>query len=315
MLPHPQTHHRAQNTQTQQSQEHRPQSIHVHFHDARLPALRQPLDLVEAVSHPGNNRRCVLAVPEPGPQFGFDDVLEDGRRDGDADGAARAAERVRGRGHDGLVGVVDGGDERDERDGQHAAVADAGAEEGDDGQPGRGVEGEGRDQGHAEEEDGLDARVERVVPAQPTHDDATPDGAEADADGLGDQPCAGLGGGEAAHLEVDGAVEEDAEGGHGEEPVCQARGEDGAVEEEAHGDDGLVGVVALDVDEDEEGDDREGEGGQDQGVRPWDDVASGVQAEEQQDQGGNQCEGAEPVDPSPSGPAGFSDRNLDGQEN
>lgn len=131
---------------------------------------------------------------------------------------------------------------------------------------------------------------------------------------MGDQAGAGGGGGEGEDgLEVDGDVVEEGEDGHGDEPVCQTSGGDGLLGEETHGDDGLGGDAVFDVDEDKEGDEREGEGCEDERVRPGDEVAAGVETQEKEDEGDAEGEGAEEVDAADLGGVGLFDGDFDSE--
>jgi hypothetical protein len=55
-------------------------------------------------------------------------------------------------------------------------------------------------------------------------------------------------------MEVERAVEDEAEGRHGVEQVHETGGGDGAVEQEVYRDDGLGGNLLFDIDEDGEED-------------------------------------------------------------
>lgn len=120
----------------------------------------------------------------------------------------------------------------------------------------------------------MDADAEVVVAACSTHDQPCYDGAEQDADGVGNEAKAGLGGGEAFNLEVDRAVEENGEVGHAAEPICHASSEDGAVQHEMKRDYGFGGVVFLHVNEDGKEEEGQGQRYENKGMSPWDDVTS-----------------------------------------
>ena len=269
------------------------------------------IDFVKAISNASDNGRRVRAVAEARPQPHFQDVLEDGGGDGDADCATGAAEGVGRRGDDGLVLVRDGGHEGEQGDGQHAAVAEAEEGEVDEGLPGGRGEGESGGEATREDEDSLDGGVEERVAACAAHDEACADGAERAAEGLRDEAHAGLGGGQAFDLEEDWTVKEERVDRHGGQPVCQAGGEDGAVEEEADGDDGFGCDAVFDIDEEGEGDERKGDGGEDEGVRPGDLVAAGVETYEEKNESDDQGCGAEEVDAFPGGFGCLLDGDLD----
>jgi len=142
---------------------------------------------------------------------------------------------------------------------------------------------EGCDERAGEGKDALDADVEEVVAARAPHRETDAQGASGAADGLRDEAQAGLGGGHAFDLKVDGAVEEEGVKGHGGEPVGQTGRKHGAVEEQPDGDDGLGRDAVFDVDEQSEEDGGERESSQYEGGGPGDLVAAGVEAEEEQD--------------------------------
>ncbi len=172
-------------------------------------------------------------------------------------------------------------------------------------------EREGRDERAGEGKDALDTDVEEVVAARATHHETDAQGASGAADGLRDEAQAGLGGGHAFDLEVDGAVEEEGVEGHGGEPICQTGRKHGAVEEQTDGDDWLGRDAVFDVDEQSEEDGGERERDQHEGGRPGDLVAAGVKAEEEQDEGDDKRAGAEEVDAFPWRFRGYFDWHLD----
>lgn len=253
------------------------------------------VQLVKIIPDPADLLSGTRKGAESVPQLRLEDILVYDGGGRNAQGGADGSECVGGRGDDGLLRVVDGGDAGQEGDGQHGAVAGAGEEEGRVGHPARAVGVEGGDEGTAGDEGDEGGDAEAQVPARPLHEDAGADGADGDAQGAEEDAEAGLGGGVAEDLEVDGDVEGEDGVGHGTDQVGHAGGEDGPVDEEADGDDGL-GVAALPQDEADEQDQGEGQRGQDEGVGPGDEVPAGVEAEEQDDEEGHGQEGAEEVD-------------------
>lgn len=160
-------------------------------------------------------------------------------------------------------------------------------------------------------EEGDDA-VQEVVAACGAHDDACEEGAEGDAGGGGDKAGADAGRGQVLDYgEVDGAVVEDGEDGHCGEPVCEAGGGDGTVEEELHGNDGFAGDAGFGVDEEEEGEGAKREGNVDERVVPGNDVAAGIEAEEEKDERGGEGESTEEVDALDFGLVGFFNGYID----
>ena len=82
--------------------------------------------------------------------------------------------------------MVDGADHRDERDGEHAAVAVAHGDDVEICGPAGGVPGEGAEEGGPEDEDGEGGGVVGVVAAGAAHEDAGEEGADGGGDGDGE---------------------------------------------------------------------------------------------------------------------------------
>ena len=82
--------------------------------------------------------------------------------------------------------MVDGADHRDERDGEHAAVAVAHGDDVEVCGPAGGVAIKRAEQGRAEDEDGQRGGVVGVVAAGAAHEDAGEEGADGGGDGDGE---------------------------------------------------------------------------------------------------------------------------------
>ena len=198
-----------------------PERVDVGVDDAVAPAVGQAVDFVDRVADAVDHVGGAGQVAEAGPQAVAQQVLQHGRRDGDADGGAGRAKGVRGRGDDGLVFVVDGGDERDEGDGQRAAVRQAVHEQ--KSKRWRGVDtaakgaqdGGGGGDGHELHED-----VERQVAAGRAHQQPRTERAQGGADRLRHQTQTGAGGGGVEDgLKVNRDVVQQAVDRHGDEPI------------------------------------------------------------------------------------------------
>ena len=314
MLPHKQTDHKPKQRKARGSHEHGAQRIHVDLHHGRLPARRQRLGVLHAIPDLGDDLRRTLPMPEPVPQLRLQQVLKDSRRDRDPDGGAGAAKRVGRRGDDGLVLVVDGGDEREQGNGQHARLAESRAEEGDERHPSGRVEREEDRDRVRRDHQRHDHHAEPVVDSERAHDEARGDGAQADTYGEGDEARACLRRAQALHLEVDRRVEDEREHGHGAEPVGEAGAEHGAVAHLFHREDGFGGDAGFDEDEECEDQPRQRQADVHEGMVPGDDVAARVEAEEQKDEGGDERESAQEVDALDLRLAGFLDWNADREE-
>lgn len=215
MLPHQGHAEECGDGQAERHQPHTPKRFHERLDHALVPAVGQPLELPQVIANTCNHLGRARHIAEPLPQPRLENVLVHGRGDRDAQGGAHRAECVRRRRDDGLVRVVDGGDAREQRHGQHAAVARAQQRHGHEGYPGRRLvvqraretDGDRVDQHHDD--------AETHVPARLLHDEAAPDGRHRDAQRGRQDAQAGLGGRVPHHLEVQRHVVQDHHHHHG----------------------------------------------------------------------------------------------------
>lgn len=292
---------RTQDRQAQQSQEDRTEGIHIRIQHAQSPGLRELANLIQAVAETSNNLGGVFATAEPRPKTNLQGVLEYRRGNGDPDGAAGAPECVRSRCNHRVVLMVNSRDQRDQSNGQHAAICCPRQEEVQEWQPGWRGESERRDQPDRCDLQCHDNVVEDHVATTSPHDEPAPQRANRGANGLWYQSDSGCGGRQALHLEVEWEIEEQAKGRHGGEPVCQASRGHGPIEEKSHRDDRLGCDTSLDIDENAEEDRGQRQGRENDWVRPWHLISTSVETEQQCDEGDHQGNGAEEVntlDPS-----------------
>lgn len=231
--------------------------------------------------------RRLLAIAERQRQPLAQLLIHQRRRDRDAENAAEAAEQVRARGRDGLVGVARVRNEADERRRHADAVRESADDEAEDDAEGGVDEGTRKreDQGGADDEARVGEDGEPVEAAGPLHVEAAEEAARDARDDAGDETDAGGGGGGAVDdLEVEGEVED---GGHvagkGEE-VAQVAGDERALEDDVAGREGLGGDLDLDEEEGEEERDGDGEGDDGEPVAPGH-VGAAVEAEQEHEDG------------------------------
>ncbi len=145
--------------------------------------------------------------------------------------------------------VGDGGDESEERDGQHPAIAHAEKGEIHEGLPSGGGQSKCGDERAGQDKNAFHADVEEVVSSRAAHDKARAKRAHGTTQRLRDETYSGFGGGHSFGLEIYWSVEEHGIDGHGGKPVGQTGGEDGAIQEKANRNDGFGGDAVFDVDE------------------------------------------------------------------
>ena len=270
---------------------------------------------IQIISNPRNPLRRTVIISNPFPQPRAQQIRKGRAGHADADGAPGAAERVARAGDDGLVLVRDGRDEREQRDGEEAAVRDPREREGGERLPRRALAVQDHEvQRRGEHVRGHERHVEAVVPARGAHDEAGAEGADGRAERAGDEARARGPRGVALDLEVDGRVVQVAEVRHAREPVAQARGRDGPVEQQPHGDDRLGGAPLLHVHEHPHCHSTQRQRHPDQRVAPGDDVSAGIQAQEQEHERRDQRRGARKIHAPDLRRVGLFDGDIDDEE-
>ena len=152
--------------------------------------------------------------------------------------------------------MIRSADKGEECGGKHTGVPGAGHQKGEHGLPCRRRQCESRQQNVSRSEYNLNKNIEYIILSRPAHDESNSHTPDSCAYRLRYQSYSSLGCRQAFDLKIDGSVEEERVKRHGYEPVRQAGGEHGPIEEKLDWYYRLGGVLAFDVDEEQEGDER-----------------------------------------------------------